>query len=248
MRGGTQGRSARLLRHRMARPSCVGGKGRPAGGGWARGNETRAIGPARCATREHCGASAGVTRSAGRRGRAGAVPGPRALPDSSSGSCSSGFVALATTSAAMSITRRPRFRAADLSCSNAWRGRMRWRSASTPIACSTRIRAVSACSSWPTVVRSRCASSSIVGGALRGAGAVLPAALPGRPVRRRAPRGLRPGRGRDRPAGCRWAARRRAGRPAPWRRSGRAARRRRPASRPRCGGPQRPRPPRAGGR
>ena len=70
---------------------------------------------------------------------------------SSSGMRSSGFVALSTTSVAISMTRLPRARAADLSSSKACRGRSRWRSARTPIACSTRTRAVSACSSWATV-------------------------------------------------------------------------------------------------
>ena len=101
-----------------------------------------------------------VIRSAGRAADSWPRGAGERCRESSSGSCSSGFVALATTSVAMSMTRRPRFRAADLSCSNAWRGRIRWRSASTPMACSMLIRAVSACSSWPTVVRSRCASSS----------------------------------------------------------------------------------------
>lgn len=53
-----------------------------------------------------------------RRGFLAAWRGERCR-ESSSGSCSRGLVALATTSLAMSMTRRPRFRAADLSCSNA---------------------------------------------------------------------------------------------------------------------------------
>ena len=48
-----------------------------------------------------------------------ACRGPERCRESSSGSCSSGFVALATTSVAMSMTFRPRFRAAALSCSKA---------------------------------------------------------------------------------------------------------------------------------
>src|SRR5215469_6082837 len=85
-------------------------------------------------------------------------PAPRRGPergrDSSSGSCNRGLVALATTSPAMSITLRPRLRAASRSCSNACRGLIRCRSASTPIACSTLIRVIRACSSWPTVALS----------------------------------------------------------------------------------------------
>ena len=90
---------------------------------------------------------------------------------SSSGMRSNGFVALSTTSVAISRTRRPWARATDLSSSNACRGRSRCRSASTPMACSTRTRAVSACSSWATVCLS-----------LPGSGASLPSGLAACPL------------------------------------------------------------------
>ena len=97
------------------------------------------------------------------------------LRSSSSGSRSSAFEVLLTTSSATSMTRLPRVRAALLSRSNASRVRSRCRSASTPMACSTRTRAVSACSSWATVTASRAASSAagapVRGRACRGAGA-----------------------------------------------------------------------------
>jgi hypothetical protein len=69
------------------------------------------------------------------------------LRASSSGSGSSGFDVLSTTVPAISVIFSPRDRAAFLSKSNACLGRSRCRSASTPMACSTRTRAASACSS-----------------------------------------------------------------------------------------------------
>jgi Rhodopirellula transposase DDE domain len=98
------------------------------------------------------------------------------LRSSSSGSRSSEFEALFTTSSAMSMTRLPRLRAAFLSRSKASRVRRRWRSARTPMACSTRTRAVSACSSWVTVTASRAASSaSFMGRTSRRAAGGVPA-------------------------------------------------------------------------
>ena len=96
-----------------------------------------------------------------------------AFLDSSSGSRSSGLAALATTSCAISVTRDPRDRAAPRSRSNASRGRSRCRSASTPMACSTRTRDASACSSWATVTASRSASWGSLVTSTAGSGPVL---------------------------------------------------------------------------